>query len=448
MNFARVEMFRAMRGRLHTAIRRGRLAVLDIGSSKITCLVLRFNPERLAEADLRDRRGTALFGAIEVAGARTVQSRGVRRGEITDMEEVSRAIRMALLNAEKMAAPRVERVDHVVVSFSGGRPQSHMSEAMIETETGQVTERDLSNALADCPEPDYGQGRQIMHAQPCEITLDHQAGITDPRGMTARKLSMALHAVSIDQRPLADLVECVRRCDLDLAGVVAAPYASAMSALIEDEQRAGSVCIDMGGGVTSLAIYLRDHLVCLDQIRYGGAHVTADIAAGLNMSTATAERIKTLYGGVISTGADDREMIDAPRIGEEELPERRQISRGMLIGVIRPRIEETLEMIRARLDAIGVDAMPGSGLVLTGAAAQMQGMDELATRILGRRPRIGRPLRIAGLPQALSGPAYSTAVGLAMYAIRPHDELWDFEAPVAGARGRAGDVLRWLKRAW
>ena len=221
-----------------------------------------------------------------------------------------------------------------------------------------------------------------------------------------------------------------------------------MSALIEDEQRAGAVCVDMGGGVTSLAIYLRDHFVCLDQIRYGGNHVTADISAGLDMSHATAERIKTLYGGVISTGADDREMIDAPRIGEEDLAERRQISRGMLIGVIRPRIEETLEMIRARLDEIGVDAMPGSGLVLTGAAAQLQGMDELATKILGRRPRIGRPLRIAGLPQALAGSAYATPVGLAMYAIRPHDELWDFEAPVAGARGMAGNMLGWLKKAW
>lgn len=448
MNFARTEMFREMRGRLHTAIRRGRLAVLDIGSSKITCLVLRLNPEKIAEADLRDRRGTSLFGAIEVAGARTVQARGVRRGEIVDMEEVSRAIRMALLNAEKMAAPRVERVDHVVVSFSGGRPVSHMTEAEIETETGQVTDRDLSNVLGDCPDPEMGTGRRILHAQPCEITVDHQGGITDPRGMKARKLSVALHALSVDERPLMNLIECVRRCDLDLAGVVAAPYASAMSALIEDEQRAGSVCIDMGGGGTSIAVYLRDHLMCVDQIRYGGGHVTADIAAGLDMTQATAERIKTLYGGVIPTGADDREMIDAPRAGEEDRPDRRQISRGMLIGVIRPRLEETLEIIRGRLDTIGIDAMPGSSLVLTGAASQLQGMDELATRILGRRPRIGRPLRIAGLPQALCGPAYATAVGLAMYAIRPHDEIWDFEAPAAGARGRAGDMLRWFRRSW
>jgi cell division protein FtsA len=448
VNFARVEMYRSMRARLHAAVKRGRLAVLDIGSSKITCLVLRLDPTRIGEADARDRLGTSLYGAIEVAGARTVQARGIRRGEITDMEEVCRAVRLALLNAEKMAAPRVERIDHVVVSFSGGKPESHMTEAEVETETGQVTERDLSNVLAACPEPPLRADRQILHAQPCEITVDQRHGVTDPRGMTARRLSVAMHVLTVESRPLADLMECIRRCDLDLAGVVSAPYASAMAALVEDEQRAGAVCVDMGGGGTSCAVFLRDHLMCVDQIRYGGGHVTGDIAAGLLMSRAAAERVKTLHGGVIATGADDREMIDAPRIGEEDAAHRRQISRGMLVGVIRPRIEETLHLLKARLDDIGIDAMPGSALVLTGAACQMQGIDELVARIIGRRPRIGRPLRIAGLPQALTGPDYATAVGLAMYALRPHDELWDFETPRFGARGRAGEMFRWLRRAW
>lgn len=447
MNFADVEVFRSMRGRLHSAYRRGRLGLIDIGSSKITCLVLRIDQARMAEAEANGQRGTALLGAVEVVGARTVQSRGIRRGEIVDMEEVCRAIRLALLNAEKMAAPRVERVDQVVVSFSGGRPASHMTEAQIDIETGQVTDHDLSDVLAACPMPPMDQDRQILHAQPCEITIDHQAGISDPRGMMARTLSVALHVLSIDRKALADVTECVRRCDLDLAGVVSSAYASAMSALVEDEQRAGAICVDMGAGSTSAGIFLRDHLVCVDQVRYGGANVTNDIAAGLMMSQSHAERIKTLFGGVVSTGADDREMIDAPKIGEEDLPERRQISRGMLIGVIRPRIEEILLMLRSRLDEIGVGEMPGSALVLTGAVCQTPGIDELVARTFGRRPRIGRPLRIAGLPNALSGPDFAAVVGLAIYALHPHDELWDFEAP-RGSRGRATEMFRWLRRAW
>lgn len=449
MNFGQVEMFRAMRGRLQNAIKRGRIGVIDIGSSKITCLILKLDPSRLTEAHGVDHLGTSLFGAIEVVGARTVQSRGVERGEITDMDEATRAIRLALLTAEKMAAPRVERVDQVIVSFSGGRPESFSTVAEVETETGQVTERDISNALGEAPEPPIGPGRQILHAQPVEITLDHQTGITDPRGMMGRRLSIAVHVMTVAARPLANLMECVRQCDLDLAGVVCGSYASGLAALVEDEQRTGAVCIDMGGGSTSFSVFLRDHLVCADTVRFGGENVTKDIAAGLMMRHATAERIKTLHGGVIPTGADDRDLIDAPRVGEEESPHRRQISRGMLIGVIRPRVEETFQLLRGRLMELGVTEMPGCSFVLTGAACQMPGVDEIATQILGRRPRIGRPLRIAGLPQSLAGPDNSAAVGLAIYALRPHDELWDFEAPRPwSVHGRAQEMFRWLKTSW
>jgi cell division protein FtsA len=230
---------------------------------------------------------------------------------------------------------------------------------------------------------------------------------------------------------------------------VSAPYAAGLAALVEDEMRTGAICIDMGASSTGLAVFLRDHLICAEQIRYGGDHVTSDIAAGLMMRKALAERIKCVHGGVVPTSADDREMIDAPRLGEEDAPEPRQISRGMLIGVIRPRIEETFRMVQSRLIELGVSAMPGCQVVLTGAACQLPGLDEVVTRILGRRPRIGRPLRLAGLGGQVAGAEHSTAVGLAMYALRPHDELWDFEAPrPVGARGRANEMLRWLRAAW
>ena len=449
MIFENMQPFRTMRARLQAATKRGRLGLIDIGSSKITCMVLKIDPVRLEEAGQADHPGAGHYGAIEVVGARTVQSRGVKRGEIVDMDEVCRSIRLALLTSEKMAAPKVGRVDQVVVTFSGGRPQSYSTHADVETETGQVTERDISNVLGACPVPPIGEGRQILHAQPVQIGLDHQSGITDPRGMSGSRLSVAMHVLAVDSRPLSNLMECIRQCDLDLAGVVGAPYASGLAALVEDEQRTGGVCIDMGGGSTSFAVFLRDHLICVDQIRFGGDHVTSDIAAGLLMRQAAAERLKTLYGGVISTGADDRDLIDAPQIGEEDSPNRRQISRGMLIGVIRPRIEETFRMLRQRLIELGITEMPGCSFVLTGSACQMPGVDEMATRILGRRPRIGRPLRIAGLPQSLSGPDSSAAVGLVTYALRPRDELWDFPEPrPLSAKGRANEMLRWIKASW
>jgi len=448
MNFASGDMYRVMRARLQAAIRRGRLAVIDIGTSKITCMVLKLDPERLSGRAGELAPG-GLYGAIEVVGARTVQARGIRRGEVIDMDEAARAIRQAVLQAEKMASPKVDRVDQAVVAFSGGRPTSFSTMGEVETETGQVTERDISNALAAAPEPPIGKGRQILHAQPVAIGLDYQTGITDPRGMTGHRLSIALHVMAVDARPLANLMECVRQCDLDLAGVVSAPYAAGLAALVEDEQRLGAVCIDMGAGSTSFSVFLRDHLICAEQVRIGGAQVTADIASGLMMRQAEAERIKTKFGGVVPTAADDRELIDAPRRGEEESPDRRRISRGMLIGVIRPRVEEVLRTLHDRMQAVGVSEMPGSALVLTGAACQMPGIDDIAAPIFGRRPRIGRPLRIAGLPQALSGPEASVAVGLALYTLRPHDEMWDFDAPRApGARGWAAGLVGWVRDSW
>ncbi|MEM9784169.1 MAG: cell division protein FtsA [Pseudomonadota bacterium] len=446
-------MLRQMRGNLSLAMKRGRLGVIDIGSSKITCLVLKLDQVRAAEAlaggGAVDRLGASLFGAVEVVGARCVQAHGIRRGEVVDMTAAARAIRSALLAAERMAAPRVERVDHVIVGFSGGRPESFSTVGEVETETGRVSERDIAAALAEAPDPPIGEGRHILHAQPVEIGLDYQTGITDPRGMMGRQLSVAIHVVAVDARPLANLMECVRQCDLDLAGVVSAPYASGLAALVEDEQRTGAVAIDMGAGTTQCSVFLRDHLVCVDGVRLGGAHVTADIAAGLMMGEAEAERLKTLHGGCIATGADNREPIEAPRRGEEQSLDPRTISRGMLIGVIRPRLEETLRLVRDRLLALGVTDMPACSIVLTGNACHMPGVDELVTRIMGRRPRIGRPMRLAGLPQALAGPESAAAVGLAIYAMRPHDEVWDFEAPRQwSVQGRAQDIVRWLKTSW
>lgn len=449
MNFQNFQPFRAMRERLRAATRKGRVAVIDVGSSKITCLILALDAARLAKAEEEGRLATDAFGAVEVVGARMVQSRGVRRGEIVDMEEACRAIRLALMTAEKMAAPRVDRVDQVICSFSGGKPRSLSTTGEVEIESGEVASRDISRVLAACPEPPLGEGRTILHAQPVEFTVDYSRGISDPRGMTGRKLSASMHVMTVEAQPLANLMQCIRRCDLDLAGIVCAPYASGLAALVEDEQRTGAVCIDMGGGTTGFSIFLGGQMICADVVRFGGENITRDIAAGLMVRGERAERIKNMNGGAYATGSDDRVMIDAPPIGEEDMPERRQISRSMLIGVIRPRLEEIFEHLRARMEAVGFQDLPGRRVVLTGNAAQLPGLDEMANRLLGRRPRIGKPLRIAGLPQSLTGPGYAAAVGLAIYALRPHDEIWDFEAPPSvGARGRAGEVFRWLKNNW
>jgi cell division protein FtsA len=276
--------------------------------------------------------------------------------------------------------------------------------------------------------------------------------------MTGSRLGVDVHVLSVAAGPLRNLALCVRRCDLELAGVVAAPYAAGLSALVEDEQKLGAACVDMGAGATGLSVFLRGRLIHADSVRIGGDHITLDIANGLAMPSAAAERIKTVHGGAVATGLDDRELIEAPALDghddgegatEPRYAERRRISRAALIGVIRPRLEETLETVRDRLRAAGFEHLPGRRIVLTGGGSQLPGLEEAAQRILGRRARVGRPLRMPGLPQNAAGPEFAAAVGLTVYAARPHDELWDFERPLApSASGRMTRAVRWFRENW
>ena len=436
---------RSMRERLRAALRRGRVAVLDVGTTKTVCLILTVDQARMDAAEEEGRLNDA-HAAIRIVGTGITRSRGVRRGEIVDLEEAQRAIRTALELAEKMAGARV---DQVIAAVSGARPESFSSYGEVDVEADVASRRDVSRALHACDWPERRDAREVIHAMPVSFSVDGGAPVADPCGLAARLLSVDLHAISVSTSPLKNLATCVRRCDLELAGVVAAPYAAALSALVEDEQKLGAACIDLGGGATNVSIFLRNHLIYASSSRIGGDHVTADIAAGLAMPEQAAERIKTFHGGAFATGLDDRDLIEAPHIGDHHPAERRTISRSALIGVIRPRLEEILEDARRRLDEAGFEHLQGRRIVLTGGGAQLTGIEETAQRILGRQVRIGKPMRVPGLPQAATGPGFAAVVGLALYAARPQDELWDFE-PVGGfsSRRKFAQAVRWFKDNW
>ena len=433
---------RMMRNMRRAALSRGVIAILDVGSSKIACLVLRFDPS--ARESLSN---PALAGqsAFRVIGAATTQSRGVRFGEINAMEETERAIRTAVQAAQKMANTRV---DHVIACFAGAEPRSYGLGGEVEV-NGKVDELDVGRALASCELPDYGAGREVLHAQPVNFTIDHRSGFSDPRHHTGRKLAVDLHLLTVNSDAIENLIYCIRRCDLELAGIASAAYVSGISALVEDEQELGSACIDMGGGATSVSIFMKKHMIFAQSVRMGGEHVTRDIAQGLQVSGQVAERVKTRHGGVYATGMDDREMIELSANSGDWEKDRRQISRTELIGIMRPRVEEILEEVRAVLDAAGFEHLPSRQIVLTGGASQIPGLDGLAARILGQNVRLGRPLRVQGLPQAATGAGFASAVGLALFAANPQDEWWDFEVPMdqfgAHPLKRA---MRWFKNNW
>lgn len=436
---------KAMRAKRQAAMNRGVVSILDIGTSKIVCMVLQFDPN----AQISPEHGVgaiANHGSFRVIGVAKTRSRGVKFGEIHAMEETERAIRTAVQGAQKMANIRV---DHVIACFSGARPRSYGLDGTVMVEGAQVAESDIGRALASCDYPDLGPAREPIHAMPVNFTLDMRSGLADPRGQTGHKLSVDLHLLSVDEHVIQNVLTCVKRCDLELAGIASASYASGMSALVEDEQELGGACIDMGGGATSVSIFLRKHMIFSDSVRVGGEHITSDISHALRIPKDLSERIKTLHGGVIATGADDREIIDLTSDTGDWEHDRRRVTRSELIGVIRPRVEEILELVREKLDAAGFDHARGGRIVLTGGASQLPGMEGLASRILGQQVRLGRPLRVYGLPQAATGPDFAAAVGLALYAAYPQDECWDFHLPSSRIGGSSmRRAVQWFRENW
>ena len=436
---------RAMRQMRKAAMQRGVVAILDVGTSKIACLVLRFDgPEQFRGADgVGSLAGQSQFRVI---GAATTRSRGVRFGEIDAMQETERAIRTAVQAAQKMANVRV---DHVIACLSGARPRSYGLDGTLHIHGGMVTEQDISQVMANCDVPDYGADREVLHAQPVNFALDHRSGLADPRGQIGNTLTCDMHMLTVDMTAIQNLFYCIKRCDLELAGIASSAYVSGMSSLVEDEQELGAACIDLGGGTTGISVFMKKHMIYADSVRMGGEHVTSDISMGLQIPAATAERIKTFYGGVVATGMDDREMIEIGGDTGDWEHDRRTVSRAELIGIMRPRVEEILEEVRLRLDAAGFEHLPSQQIVLTGGGSQIPGLDGLASKILGQQVRLGRPLRVQGLPQAAIGPAFSSSVGLTLFAANPQDEWWDFEIPADRYPARSFKrAVKWFKDNW
>jgi len=436
---------RAMRAKRQEAMLRGVIAILDIGSYKTSCLVLRF-------ASTDEMRPTDGVGAMagqssfRVIGAATTRSRGVKFGEIETVQETERAIRTAVQAAQKMANIRV---DHVIVSFSGARPRSYGLVGEVSLQTGTVVEQDVARALAACEMPDIGEGREVLHAHPVNFALDHRSGLKDPRGHVGNRLSADMHMLTIEAHAIETLLYCVKRCDLELAGVASSPYTAGISSLVEDEQELGAACVDMGGGSTGVSIFIKKHMIYADTVRMGGDHVTSDISQGLQIPASDAERIKTRFGGLVATGMDDRERIELESDTGDWEHDRRSISRAELIGVMRPRVEEILEEVRGIMEDAGFDHLPSQRIVLTGGGSQVPGLDQLASRILGNQVRLGRPLRVQGLPQSACGPAFSACVGLALFAAYPQDEWWDFEVPADKYPARSlRRAVRWFRDNW
>ncbi len=417
------------------------IAALDVGSTKVCCLI--------GEAQTLKRPVSAdRTQMVKIRGVGHQISRGVRGGVIVDLEEAERSIRLAVDAAERMAG---ETISEVFVNVSGGRPQCTANRASIRVGGVPVGAHHVRHAIDHAVRGVDPAGRLVLHITPMQFDLDDAKGVTEPEGMYADRLSVDVNAVTVEPAAMRNLTLAIERCHLNVAGFVIAPYAAGRSVLVDDELSLGVTMIEMGGATTSVAVFAEGHLLYADVIPVGGLHVTSDLARGLTTSIADAERIKTLYGSALPAVCDDRELVNVPLLGEHGEHDGHKVPRSMLTGIIRPRLEETFELIRDRLEQHGAAKRAGRRVVLSGGASQMTGVREVASQILDRHIRVGTPYSATSLPDAARAPSFSVAAGLLDYALKP-DRCSTVLPGAASAMSADGNyfmrVGKWIKESF
>jgi len=418
------------------------VAALDVGSSKVVCLIARLRPH--APQQVLTRRSHA----IEVVGFGHTGARGMKAGTVVNLAQAEEAIRQAVDAAERMASVEIESV---VLSISAGRLASELFAADIEIVGSAVSESDIARVLAAGSRHSLREGRAVLHSLPVGYSIDGVDGIRDPRGMLGARFGVHMHVATTDIAAARNLMLTVERCHLDVEAMVASPYVAGLAVLADDEADLGAAVVDMGAGTTTMSVFVGGGFVHAEGFALGGQHVTMDIARGLNTGLADAERIKTLYGSVLIGASDERDMITVPPLSEDEREQAQFVSRAALVNIIKPRVEEILEMVRDRLAASSIAAERRAHVILTGGASQLNGVPDLASRILGRPVRIGRPLGIAGAPDAAKGPAFAVAAGLLVYPQVAHLEHFEPRRGrqlTTGTGGYFARVGQWLRESF
>ena len=407
--------------------------LLDIGTSKTVAAVIvaEFVPGAAAPS-------------MRLAGLGLQRSKGVKAGVLTDLDDAESVVRAVIGQAERAAGISV---GSFTVSVACGRLGSVHCTARTDVETGYVTDEDLAKLMAAGESYAERDGRTLIHLNRLGCELDGASGVNDPKGLSARRLSAAIHAVTADEAPLRNLLVLIERCYAGCDGLVAAPYASALAVTSQEERQFGVTCIDFGAGTTSIALFADGLFAGTDVIPVGGQHLTYDIAKTLQTPLVEAERIKTLYGTLLNAQSDEHESFSYPIAGEED-DASYETTKAQLTDIVRPRVQQLLGLVRERLALNAASRFAGDKIVLTGGASQLLGLSEFVANEFGRPVRLGRPSDLAGLNASLSGPQLATLSGLATVAARGSGELSAPHGRKVLNQGYLGRVGTWLKRGF
>jgi cell division protein FtsA len=405
--------------RMPTPPTRKLVTALDVGSSKVSALI--------AEPGEN--------GELRILGTGQRESRGVKRGFIADMERTEATIREAVEQAERIAATNIE---DVFVGFSAGGLVSTVASVEVQIGGRRIQKDDVDQLLGVGRDSIDSGGRMILHAMPALYTLDGLEGVKKPLGLHADKLAVDIHVIAAEPSPVRNLDLCVRSAHLGVEAIVASPVAAGRACLSDEERELGVALVELGAGVTNVSVFAGGMLVGLKSLAVGGIDITDDIASAFGTRRVEAERMKCFYGSATTSPRDNHDMIELmPIAGSEEGTEAARITRAQLIAVIRQRLEHLTGEIAAALKELGFGGPFGRQVVLTGGGSELKGIADYAQGVLGRAVRIGRP-SLPGLPDAHSGPAFATLVGLAQFAASNELDLRSVVAPGQAAPKPAG----------
>ena len=402
------------------------IAVLDVGTSKVAALIALVGGN----------------GEPRVIGTGQKPCAGLKRGLVTDFERTEAAIRGAMDQAERAAGVQIEFVH---ASISAGNLGSDVATAEIDIAGASITAADMVKLREAGRARIDPQGRTVVHAQPALYALDGQPGVESPLGFHADRLGMDIHVVTADTPPLKNLDRAIKNAHVGLRSLVASPLAASLSALEREERELGVALIEIGAGVTTIAVHNYGMLVGVAAIPMGGDDITYDLAAEFATRRSHAERLKALDGSAIAVPKDNHDVVEIPPMNDDSTSEPVRATKAQIIGVIRHRLDMLFGEIAIKLDELGFTGPQARQLVLTGGGAELRAIADFAQGALNRNVRIGRPRGLTGLPLAQSGPAFATLAGLVLFAAAEQPDIWHMPS-VQKSPGGGGKLATMIEK--
>ncbi|MEL6287381.1 MAG: cell division protein FtsA [Pseudomonadota bacterium] len=424
----------------HTGEARERIvSVLDIGSSKTCCLVAAVDGDAVDAA----RPGAPLDA--RVIGSAELRSAGIKAGSVVDLARAEDVVRRVIAKAEASAGREIEQI---AIAVSCGRLASANFTVSADVVGERVSAADVDRLFEAGRNFAASDGRTLLHLNALGFGIDESDGVADPRDMLADRLTADLHAVTADVSPLRNLTALIDRAYLDVSRLVATPFASATAAITDEEARLGCLCIDLGAGTTTMAMFAEGHFIHADAIALGAHQITLDIARRLGAPIEEAERLKTLHASLVTAQSDEREMVSYPVVDADEVG-LYEVSRRELQEIVRPRIAELLDLVSDRLTRSGMRDFASDQVVLTGGGAALTGLRDFAESRLDMHIRIASPRTIDGLAEDETTPAHTAALGLLrLTAPRPGaDPVRTLDANAMAQTSIFAQMGRWLRQS-